>query len=112
MLISIHLMFNTSFPFPWAIMLEKIVRIGSMTKKKKKKICSVKSAYNLALTLHNVDEACTSSASPLWSLLWNLKVPKNVKLFKWLVSRDIHGTHSRLHSHGVKVSPKCPVVTL
>lgn len=57
-------------------------------------VFSVRSAYNLALKLANVENNQATSSMPdgerhLWSHVWSGMVPPKVNVFAWILARDI-----------------------
>lgn len=76
----------------------------------KRGVFSVKSAYHLQLSLHNSQEAATSSRSSvhsIWSSIWAVKVPPKVKLFVWKACHDILPTRMKLFEKGISHSYSC-----
>jgi hypothetical protein len=65
---------------------------------------SVRSAYNLALNLENLEKSWASSRAPngerkLWKNVWNGNVPPKVNVFTWKLCKDAlptkHGKYKR-----------------
>ncbi|KAL5817683.1 hypothetical protein ACOSQ3_026061 [Xanthoceras sorbifolium] len=69
---------------------------------------SVKSAYNVALSLGNSDvPSCSRGFSPWWRKLWALQLPSKVKIFCWRACKGILPTRDVLFRRGIADSCFC-----
>lgn len=73
---------------------------------------TVKSAYNLALRLSNMEEAHASSTKPegerkLWTRVWSGAVPPKVNLFAWKLARDILPTRHAKYLRNLEKDARC-----
>jgi hypothetical protein len=73
---------------------------------------TVRSAYNLAMIMHQEPDVTASSSRPeddmiLWSNTWNRQVPPKVRIFAWKLSRDILPTERNKFKRRLELEDKC-----
>ena len=96
------------------IMVIPLSRVASRDKlnwkENKRKVFSVKSTYQVALRLKQLDYVEHSTAArdrPIWNKIWSLKVPPKVKNFMWRACSNILPTRDNLHRRKLHVEPMC-----
>lgn len=75
---------------------------------------TVRSAYNLALKLKNLQNLQSSSSAlngerKLWSHIWKGGVPPKVNVFAWKLSRNALPTKRNKFIRGMEVNGICPI---
>lgn len=71
---------------------------------------SVRSAYQLAISLSNMDRASSSSGSSLsasWKCLWNCNIPQKVKIFAWKAASNCLPTMENKKRRKMESSDLC-----
>ena len=96
------------------IMVIPLSRVASRDKlnwkENKGKVFSMKSTYQVALRLKQLDYVEHSTAArdrPIWNKIWSLKVPPKVKNFMWRACSNILPTRDNLHRRKLHVEPRC-----
>lgn len=75
-------------------------------------IFTVRSAYNLALKLQNLNASTTSSVDPsgekkLWKHIWSGDVPPKVNVFTWKLCRDALPTKRQKFVKKIEMEGTC-----
>lgn len=75
-------------------------------------VFTVRSAYNLALRLQDIQSATASSSSPegdrkLWGHVWKGNVPPKVNIFTWKLSRDALPTRRNKFIRKIELENTC-----
>lgn len=73
------------------------------------RIYSVRSGYN-HFVVRNLIEASPSSniMEAVWKNLWNLSIPRKIKIFIWRAIHNIIPTNLNLHNRGMDIPQECP----
>ena len=77
-------------------------------KENKSQSFTVKSAYQVALTMKEITHIEHSTARTEWDLwrkLWRLNVPPKVRMFLWRACSNVLPTRENLHRRRVQVDP-------
>ncbi len=73
---------------------------------------SVRSAYYLELDREARQFCCSSVGaqhSPIWKIIWKLKVPRVIHLFLWRACNNILPTKENLLRRKIVSDPTCPL---
>ncbi|XP_062147743.1 uncharacterized protein LOC133856702 [Alnus glutinosa] len=74
-------------------------------------IFSVRSAYHMGMEVKVRDNGSTSKevgGHKVWSTIWRLGVPNNVKKFMWRACNDLLPTKQNLHRRKIVENESCP----
>ena len=81
-----------------------------------KGIFSVKSCYHLGVSLrdHKLGKDASSSTatkdqSPIWNMIWNLKLPGKVRIFLWRLCHNSLPTRVNIKRKKVELDTRCPM---
>lgn len=71
---------------------------------------SIKSGYNLAISLVNSDPSSSSNEfATWWRSYWAIKIPQKILIFGWRGFHEILPTYKGLHHRNVSTNSNCPL---
>lgn len=72
---------------------------------------SVRSAYNMLISIHICDQASSFDGKVLfdWKYVWHVNLPPKIKTFAWKALKNGIAAKSLLHVRGLTVDVVCPM---